>query len=468
VGIALTVNAAGTKLPDRKAFCQALGRVKVGMSKWQVEHLVGKPDDLWTDADPDEYCSYKQLVWCYGSDGHLSMPTLGRITFSGSRVLRVMGTSLPDHLTEVPEPDLRRILSAMWGPLSYVDEREEETGRVLRATNLLQPLGKDRALAVLRKFDDLDRTIPLGNEWLFWVPIVLFDPPDPPGYLPFPLIPIYGPDLTDPRELKRFPVLLWQDIPFLCFKHRDNTGPVEIFSKFLDRFENLKTFRTEPLHPANNPFRAYEELIASTTWRPEYLKLESEIRRDMILLAQIPLPYSRFGYFDAPDGFDKARETFMQSGGHWDAKQLRYVRADGSYFEPPSKIRWKTHYWEPFHKPFSLVVRVQRDSQQKVTIDINVLARPGTVLGPALLTVKDCTGAITMFTCQANNSWFSSRWDLSDEAFMLFAKRRVTEGGEGTLCQLELADGQDIVLVAQYDGRTYKSGVIPTSSLQKA
>ena len=392
------------------------------MNPSQVENLVGKPDDVWTAADHKEYCRYKHTVWCYGSKGHLSMPTLGRVVFSDSGVEQVIGTSFPPHLNEIPELELRRVLGAMWyAPTDEWAYESGQTGAVMRAVNLLQALGRDRALAVLREFDELSQGGPSGDQWLYWVPLVLFDPPKPPGYLPIAGLGEYGPNLKDPHQLARFPVLLWQDIPFLCFDGFNILGSVEHFDRFLDRFENLKTFRADPLHPANDPFRAYEELTASSSWRSEYRGFDQKIRLDLISLAEIQIPYSPSTDFDAKKGFEKAHKVFVRAGGHWDAKQLRYVGADGSYAKPPSAIAWRTRYWEPPIGPLSVVLRVQRESSERVSIDAEVQLDEGISVAPLLLTVKNSSGTVSLATCQVTKMLSGSQSQLTDEAFYVFA-----------------------------------------------
>lgn len=77
----------------RAEFAAAMARIKTGMPKEEVVALLGPPDDIRTNLDPGEYdWDDTREFWCWGTDGHLSFPTLGEIMmYERSRVADVWG-----------------------------------------------------------------------------------------------------------------------------------------------------------------------------------------------------------------------------------------------------------------------------------------------------------------------------------------------------------------------------------------
>jgi hypothetical protein len=87
---------------------------------------------------------------------------------------------------------------------------------LIRAENALQPLGKDRALAVVREFLRTSRFGGAGHGGVFLVLRTLFDSADP--RRPLPRMGVGAPIPEEPRDpaaLPRFPVAIVDDVPFL-------------------------------------------------------------------------------------------------------------------------------------------------------------------------------------------------------------------------------------------------------------
>src|SRR5579885_1030313 len=64
----------------RRDFAVAMSHVKEGMPEKEVIALLGRPDDVRTQYDPDGIpTTNTREVWGYGTNGHLTFPTLGSV-----------------------------------------------------------------------------------------------------------------------------------------------------------------------------------------------------------------------------------------------------------------------------------------------------------------------------------------------------------------------------------------------------
>src|SRR5437588_45169 len=70
---------ASTAPRTRAEFAAAMAKVKKGMPEKEVLALLGKPDDIRTQCDPGGIAVDRTTreVWRYGTNGHLTCPTLG-------------------------------------------------------------------------------------------------------------------------------------------------------------------------------------------------------------------------------------------------------------------------------------------------------------------------------------------------------------------------------------------------------
>jgi hypothetical protein len=74
VSLTHTQGAPGT----RAEFAAAMAKITEGTTEKEVLDLLGKPDDVRTEFDPGGIGRVNtKEIWCYGSKGHLSFPTLG-------------------------------------------------------------------------------------------------------------------------------------------------------------------------------------------------------------------------------------------------------------------------------------------------------------------------------------------------------------------------------------------------------
>src|SRR5262249_14874680 len=148
----------------------------------------GPPDDVRTQFDPGGISTTRtREIWGYGTQGHLTFPTLGCVyidTDGRAQYVFGVGGSPPDPV-DYPEDWLCALLRLIDRVPSYHAGDRSAPLAVTRAVNVLQPLGKDRALAVI---DEYLRVASFwhseAREGLFLVLRVLFEVPEDPGHMP--------------------------------------------------------------------------------------------------------------------------------------------------------------------------------------------------------------------------------------------------------------------------------------------
>ena len=126
---------------DRAAFARAISAVSKGMPAEDVVELLGKPDDVRTEFDPGWIRAAQTTeIWCYGTSGHLTCPTLGCVFMAAGAAQYVFGGSgTPPEPAMITEADLKKLLQE-------IDHLSESKGRdpllYIQLVNTLHPLGK--------------------------------------------------------------------------------------------------------------------------------------------------------------------------------------------------------------------------------------------------------------------------------------------------------------------------------------
>ena len=136
-------------LPDRLEFAEKLARVRDGDREAEVRRLLGTPEDIRRAPDSVPYPTDE--IWCYGTNGHGSLATLGEVCFrQGSVVWVAGGYGKPPSPSVIGEKELREGMRFLHpGPecSGYNDPLH-----LIRVTNYLQPLGKEKALAIIGEY----------------------------------------------------------------------------------------------------------------------------------------------------------------------------------------------------------------------------------------------------------------------------------------------------------------------------
>ncbi|RYG44928.1 hypothetical protein EON79_13810, partial [bacterium] len=139
---------------DRGEFNRSLAQVEEGMTKVEVVRILGTPDDV--QMPRHRWTGRGDTVWGYGTNGHGSLPTLGHIRFMDGKVLD-KPCSITDPIQNLPsEPELRGILRSLNRELEPC--LSFDPLGLIRAANLLLPLGKERAIAVMIQYERLIKT----------------------------------------------------------------------------------------------------------------------------------------------------------------------------------------------------------------------------------------------------------------------------------------------------------------------
>jgi hypothetical protein len=368
---------------DRIAFHAALNKVADGWprepatTKTEVRALLGPPDDIWKSPDPAIYVSADEEVWCYGTKGHLSMPTLGRIYFKGDKVSDVVGQyGSPPPLAVISDKQLGDSMRSLWkSPRSGWMERDPL--RLIQAANLLRPLGKQKALAVMCEFERLsDR----GREetWLFWLARALFEPGDA-VYFPVPMIGSVSPrPPNDPSEWPLCPIILADDVPFNVFNGAFLGGVPESFEEYVRRCGKTWLLRTTPLHPPDDPFSSY--LLAIKAPEVKFAGDQSGASRLLLynvleLVRTAYHPKEIGDYIEAKD-FDRLHQGFLGIGCRWDEKRQLYVRQDGS-FTPDEIPPWPEFMYVFNYPGLTADVRITRTSETNVDFSVIYTQKAG-------------------------------------------------------------------------------------------
>ncbi len=154
---------------SRQDFVDQISQLRVGMPVDHVRELLGEPDDIRTHYDPGGISTARtKEIWCYGTNGHLTFPTLGQVYIDNHDEVQYVygGRDPPEHIYFVPRPkpdppnpeligeeELRELLRTidraphlMMGPKPY------RALDMIQIVNALQPLGKEKALAVIDEY----------------------------------------------------------------------------------------------------------------------------------------------------------------------------------------------------------------------------------------------------------------------------------------------------------------------------
>jgi hypothetical protein len=321
-GIFLSQATPTEVLRDRYAFAQKFVQVKEGMTANEVKGLLGPPE-LVEKPDPVNYSGPDSVYWLYGTSPDDDFPTLGKVTFdSKQRVLETPLTDLPSK--DLPDEMitrgvLRKIGAADKDPGAGFNPREE-----IRAVNALVRLGPVQGPAILTEFF---RCCGPGGDGVFAILRVVYEVPDPPGYIPRPMIglSLHPPDVMSVEP--RFPWSIIRGIPLCVGKPGPMAGAVEEPADHFATLTKLCKFRHDLLQPSNEPWLALDDLAkrSSVDVRPQILSLLSTVFRP-----------NRISWKRREEDWKAMIEELTTLGVHWDTEKEEYVFFNGKTL-PPSE-----------------------------------------------------------------------------------------------------------------------------------
>jgi hypothetical protein len=225
------------------------------MSERRVRRILGPPDDVITAADRDSGLRGSERIWCYGTAGHRTLPTLGSVLFEDGQARMVCGgRGSPPRAGLFEEAEIRRLLRTIDG-VPEPDARAWDPLPAIRIVNALHPLGKDKALAAVGEYarvtdcpvSDSDmRSADWGGvdrPGLFAVLNVLFETPGASG-------------------LRLYTCALLDDVPLYLDLSAPFSGEGGDWLAFLhvhwDLYRRYGRMRTRPLRPIDDGLRVLE------------------------------------------------------------------------------------------------------------------------------------------------------------------------------------------------------------------
>ncbi len=400
----------------RRQFARAMDKIEEGMPAERVVEILGPPDDVRTRNDPGGISSEgTKEIWRYGTSGHLTTATLSEVYVGrDGRVEHVFdkGKPLRDGLFE--EEELRRLLTVLNESSSYC-QGPFNPGSLIRAVNILLPLGKERALAAIAEYLRVSSDFYPAREGTFLVLRALFDVPENPGYMPRMLVGSPSPpEPEDPSVFPRFPLAIEGDIPFLIVRGYLLVGVPQPPEEHLIHFRKHGKLRERPLAPTYRPLEVLQKLVrdAGDFWILHGGAVEiswyQELGRTFLMeqvLRLLSTVYrvepGRFGeLFPIRSEDEEQRRRILDEVGalqiRWDSATDRYVFLDGSTLPEPERKLYRREYWNPVAQGLEIEIAVERRDTRRVDIELKETWRPETsgVAGDLQLFEEGATGRL--------------------------------------------------------------------------
>jgi len=379
---------------------------------------VGKPDDIRTQHDPGGIEGYHpdeflpREIWCYGTNGHLTFPTLGCIYIDKEGKARDVFGAIQRSRARIREPGKgERLVEYEVGPPKRGMFEEEElrellrvihTGStrygwllsVVRMVNALQPLGKEKALAAVDEYFRVsirphrfycEEALLEPPIWeIFALLRVLFEVPEDPGYMP----PIYWSIHPRPQEdqklLPRYPFLLLDDIPFslmtAAFPGKVQDTPEHNVGYF--RRRGQYHVRSKPLRPPDNPLAVLRTFEESYMWvygdDPRYRSQGKRVIMGQLLrliesVYPVEEPKSPLAPELAEEEVSRRWEQIVEEVSRldirWDEEKNLYTFRDGTHLPERPVKHYRREIWEPEVPRVDLMAAFGRVSEEDVQVD---------------------------------------------------------------------------------------------------
>jgi len=439
---------------DRIAFYDAQSHIKVDWTKAQIRAVLGSPDDIWDAKDSRLYVDRAHEIWCYGSNGHLTFPTLGYVEFMDGKVWRQSDSIPPQPLSVLSDAELGKALRSLDRPLSW-EEPYDDPLRIVQETNILRPLGAKKAIAVLMEEVRLRPNRGAHS----WFPMIRFPfrSKDPAGFIRLPNI--GGPIIQPPKDMTKwpdFPALETDGVPMSIPLQFNVGGLPERLEWYLQAEGSKWKVRDQPIRPPDDPFLAYKKALASDRLSLIFGPgLSDEVRheqsldgmydqvRQLVRTAWRPANYL---------GRDHSRdhEAFLAAHCHWDAARMMYVRSDGS-FTPDSPAPSNFLYSFSGVPRLDLKVSISRTQDWGLEFLATCKESPGDPLADALMVVQDET--------TGKSHYFIVNQDMVVDSAVLPKPRPPHAPKESVTTDSTFKSdlGHKLKLVLEFGGKTYSS-----------
>ncbi len=390
--LAQTASAPATRPATRKAFAASLARVeahtpggergvKEGMPAAEIIKLLGEPDDVRTELDPLPSSNVGLGdVWCYGTNGHMTFPTLGVVYIENGRSNQIFGAGqnvINERL--VSEEKLSTLLRLI-DRVSSGEAWSFDPLHFLRAANALQPLGKEKVLAVVSEY--LRVVSPWCSEQGYEPEGValllraLFDPA--PGQS--------MPDMAfvDDEDLKvfpRFPLILIDDVPLVVPLYGGRSGGLYDFNEHVAFFRKSGRLRDAPLTPGTHPLKTLETLRSRPDWpygegngdNDKCTPMQEQLLKlvDTVYRMEPDESGQRIQGWDEKDREPRWKDIVTMLDHlpiKWDSSKQLYTFIDGSHLDELPVIHYRRHIWRPDVAGLKIAVVFERETKRSVSI----------------------------------------------------------------------------------------------------
>jgi hypothetical protein len=393
-------------MTTRSDFARDMSNVREGMSASDVEALLGEPDDIRTTHDSlGGIVTYRtKAIWCYGTDGHLTTPTLGSVYLDEQdRVQFVFGVgpALPEGLFD--EDELRRLLRVLDRVPPYNAADAFDPLRLIRAVNALQPLGKERALAVIAEYLRIaTEYADCGRKGMFLVLRLLFDIPEEAGGQPDMWVGApCGPQPQCPADAPRYPLVLCGDIPLLAVHGYTLRGSRQDPADHLEHFREHGQLREQLLTPTDRPFSCLEEPETRWPWMfpsgvgpdgrrllaMQVLNLVGTVYRPVLNDWGHPAPYH--GWQGNSPGYPEDITAISRLVVRWNPARELYTFPDGSFLPEEGPVNYRTEFWECDLPGVEVKIAVARENHCFVSFRLNIEVVSNRVLAQRLEVYSD-------------------------------------------------------------------------------
>jgi hypothetical protein len=464
-------------LPNRAEFVRSLSRVKENWTQDQVRRSLGPPEDIWPANDSSRYVRYGYEVWCYGTSGHHTLPTLGRVEFSEGKVTYVIGgQGNPPSKAVIGEEELRDAMRRMYRPRSRVRSLAGDSQRLIQVSNLLIRKGQEKALAILAEYYRIGADSHLDDEWLFWLVRVMFTSNRPGGTFSVPGIGAINP--APPTDLSRwptYPLFTIRDVPISLFRGATLMGLPEPFDAYLRSHQEDWSIRKTTLDPPDDPFPCYQELVESSAWsfpRVDPTKtrfavpyLEDEGYALSEILSLVRSAYrpkgmeESVGYVNGLD-YEKYHLEFLALKCRWDASSQQYVRGDGSVLKEPIYEYPQLQHEFKGIPGLHITITFSRsdDGSIEYMADCTELGR--SKIGNAVLVGEEPDEGSELHWCALNDSSHAAPWDTTKDKVLAEPAHASSPGTQmSTGSGFSLAKGKRVRFVVLLGKKRYESPI---------
>ncbi|MCH8274218.1 MAG: hypothetical protein IH851_05460 [Armatimonadetes bacterium] len=368
----------GEKLRDRMEFARAYQKVQDGMSRDEVRALLGDPEEV-IKVRLRPYSESSSERWGYGSNGPDTFATLGWVWFDRDSKVHYADEDPGLPSAQLPsEQTVRKVLRAVASASTEALITMASPLRTIQAVNAIVDLGRTQGLATLHEYF---RVGGIQNDiGALCIIRMIFEVPDPPGYMLLPRIgEIFPRRPFDRRAAPRYPFALVAGVPLDLHCTLAFFGGLDGAERHLEDLEGKCKFRKEPLVPTCFPWE-----LPAALFDPPYGTLTScvlgSLKGQVLRLVETvyridnrDMEHSPFNRTPVSRSWKRIFEDLRKLDMRWDEAKNMYTFTDGStlpplkpFKRPPPRYEWMA--WAPkILEPFAGGIVLERQTSRRVS-----------------------------------------------------------------------------------------------------